>query len=124
MLRVYSLFGIVKVTPEKVFFDGSPSKIAIIIDGQEHIFFNDGMGPLEIEYKAFIKTLELLSDDMEYVIYSDNQSLVARMNCDHILPSSQFDELHSRVVDMINEKNLKIRVKWVPRKKNPAGKLI
>jgi len=110
--------------PVKVYVDGSPTNIAVNIDGQEHVFPNDGKGPLEIEYKAFIRTLELLSDDIEYIIYSDNQSLVARMNCDHALPSSPFDELHSQVIDLIKMKKLKCYVKWVPRKKNLAGKLI
>jgi len=108
----------------EVYVDGSPIKIAVVIDGQKQVFPNDGTGPLEIEYKAFIKTLELLSGDAEYVIRSDNQSLVARMNCDHTLPSSRFDEFHTRVVDLINEKNLIVHVRWVPRKKNLAGKLI
>ena len=108
----------------EVYVDGSPSKIAIILDGKKHIFSNDGTGPLEIEYKAFIKSLELLSNELEYVIHTDNQSLVARMNCDHTLPSSKFDEFHKQVINLINEKNLQIHVKWVPRKKNPAGKLI
>lgn len=112
------------IMPVKVYVDGSPTKIAVIIDGQEHMFKNNGTGPLDIEYKAFMKALELLSGDIEYIVYSDNQSLVARMNCDHALPSSRFDEMHSRVTDLITEKNITCHVKWVPRKKNLAGKLL
>lgn len=98
--------------PVKVYVDGSPTKIAIIIDGQKYMFQNKGTGPLEIEYMAFMKALELLSGDIEYIVYSDNQSLVARMNCDHALPSSRFDEMHSRVIDLITEKNIICHVKW------------
>jgi len=107
-----------------VYFDGSPTRIAVYYNEEGHIFQNNATGPLEIEYLALIKTLELLSDDFKYVIYSDNQSLVARMNCDHELPKSQFDKFHSQVIEIIKSKNLDIRMKWVPRKQNTAGKMI
>jgi len=111
----------------KVYFDGSPSKIAIVMDTHKQIFSNEVSAadrPLEIEYNALIRTLEILSENMEYILYSDNQSLVARMNCDHELPSSRFDNFHSKVQELIKKKELSLRVKWVPRKYNKAGKLI
>ena len=111
----------------KVYFDGSPSEIAIVTEDHTHIFSNEVSAvdkPLEIEYTALIRTLEILSEKSRYILYSDNQSLVARMNCDHELPSSRFDKFHSKAQELIEKKELSIQVKWVPRKKNLAGKLI
>ena len=111
----------------KVYFDGSPDKIAIVFDDETRVFPIEPIPvdrPLEIEYNALIRTLAVLNVKTECVLYSDNQSLVARMNCDHKLPSSRFDDFHSQVLELINDKELSVQVKWVPRKHNLAGKLL
>ena len=67
-----------------VFFDGSPTKIAIVTDEKTLIIPTEPIPadrPLEIEYNALIKTLEVLNENTNCLLYSDNQSLVARMNC-------------------------------------------
>ena len=111
----------------KVYFDGSPNKIALVIEDKNLTFPIEPIPvdrPLEIEYNALIQTLAVLNENTEYVLYSDNQSLVARLNCDHELPSSKFDVFHEQVLDLINKKKLSVQVRWVPRKYNLAGKLL
>ncbi len=111
----------------KAYFDGSPNKVAIVIDEQTMVIPTEPTPvdkPLQIEYKALITTLEILNDNSKYTLYSDNQSLVARMNCDHELPPSNFTKTHSQVIELIKQKKLSVQLKWVPRKKNLAGKLI
>ncbi len=107
----------------EVYCDGSPNKLAVIINGVEYT--SDctipDTRPVEIEYAALNYALTLLPEGSSATIHCDNQTVVARMNSDHPPNPEKEKELH-QIHQTLQKRLLKIRVRWIPRKLNKAGK--
>ena len=105
-----------------VYIDGSISgKIALCIDDKEPFIEDVSLDPLYVEYIALKKALKLLPENSKSTIYSDSQALVARMNSDHEVPNIAVQREHNQVIQIMNEKNLDVKIKWVQRSLNKAG---
>lgn len=110
----------------QVYFDGSPEKMAVIIEGVEYIKDHciDSVDPVEIEYTALLYALNLVSENSSIELYSDNQTIVAQLHSRHYHPSKEGNEYYNQVKQLLKQKTLSCDIFWIPRNMNPAGKLI
>jgi ribonuclease HI len=108
----------------EIWCDGGNNKIAmscvILENGRKYLLREKRSTNNIMEYKAMLKALEIATDGD--IIYSDSQLVVYQ-----ILGWWQVKQYHLKIFYQKCEKILaekKVYIKWVPRRKNIAGKLI
>ena len=73
-----------------------------------------------MEYKAMLKALELAMNGD--VIYSDSKLVVYQLKGRWQVKQDHLKSFYNNCKEMLESKNVNIR--WVPRRKNNAGKLL
>jgi len=105
--------------------DGSPNKIAYIINGvptiEERIFTNTSV---ESEWYSLQRTLENLNNYDNYIIYMDCMVVVKQFNGEYRVNAQNLLPFYNRCKKIVGERGLNVYVKWIPRKKNKAGWLL
>ncbi len=99
-------------------------RIAVVI-GREKILENVGdVTNNQAEYLALIKALEVLRERgiKGAVIYSDSELLVKQIRGEYGVRNPNLKPYYSRVKRLLA--GVRVRVRWVPRDRNPAGKLL
>ena len=78
----------------------------------------------QAEYLAIISALKKFSDSMdEIIIYSDSKNTVSQLNHEYAINNDQLRSLAREAWEIITKfPNLKI--KWIPRNQNLAGKML
>ena len=78
----------------------------------------------QAEYMAIISALKKFVDsDEEITIYSDSKNTVSQLNHDFAINNEQLKEL-AREAWPIIAKFSKLKITWVPRSENLAGKML
>ena len=78
----------------------------------------------QAEYMAIIAALKKFSTtDDEVTIYSDSKNTVSQLNHDFAINNEKLKEL-AREAWPIIAKYSKLKIKWVPRNENLAGKML
>ena len=76
------------------------------------------------EYLAIISALKkFVGTDDEITIYSDSKNTVSQLNHDYAINNEQLKEL-AREAWPIIAKYSKLKIKWIPRSENLAGKML
>jgi len=84
----------------------------------------DGLTNNAAEYRALIAVLKYLASGSTAVIRSDSQLLVQQFNGAWAVRDPHLSMLLSEARALIDEKGLKIKLRWIPRGENLAGKLL
>jgi ribonuclease HI len=78
----------------------------------------------QAEYKAIISTLKnFLGTTDEIVIYSDSKNTVSQLNHEYAINNDQLRSLAREAWELI-AKSPKLRIEWIPRNGNLAGKML
>ncbi len=78
----------------------------------------------QAEYLAIIAALKFVkSKDDEVVIYSDSKNTIAQLNHENAINNDQLRSLAREAWELI-AKLPKIKLTWIPRKENLAGKML
>lgn len=78
----------------------------------------------QAEYLAIIAALKFVkSKDDEIVIYSDSKNTIAQLNHENAINNDQLRSLAREAWELI-AKFPKIKLIWIPRKENLAGKML
>jgi ribonuclease HI len=106
--------------------DGKGSGIAWIQEdtGRRHVERIDGLTNNEAEYRAVISALEALDPTTEAEVFLDSQLVVCQHSGAWKLADPRLIELHSKVAAVIASKHLLVKLTWVPRNRNLAGKML
>jgi ribonuclease HI len=75
----------------------------------------------QAEYLALIEVLKRFPKQ-DLLIYSDSKLLVNQMNFEYHIKNKKLKILAEQALKMMKGRNVKI--KWIPRKYNKAGKLL
>jgi len=106
--------------------DGKGSGIAWIQPrtGERHIERIDGLTNNQAEYRALISALSTIPNGSAVRVFTDSQVLWSQVLGNYRVHHPELAELLSQVCTVIKDKNLKMDLQWIPRRKNLAGKLL
>lgn len=108
-------------------------RITIIVDGSgtgysaayfseniTYFTYQQGATNNEAEYNAVILALEQLTDGAKAIILSDSELVVNQLTGKYRCNYPHLNTKRHTIQSMINNKNLDITFKWIPREKNLA----
>jgi ribonuclease HI len=106
--------------------DGTGSGFAWICTttNEKRIEQVSGLTNNQAEYRAFIAALTALPNDVCAEVFSDSQVLCCQFDGTYKVRDPDLEILLSQAQSLIEEKNLKVTLRWVPRARNLAGKLL
>ena len=87
----------------------------------EHV---PGLTSNQAEYRAFIAALTALADGARAELFSDSQVLCCQFDGTYKVHDPDLASLLLQAQCLINEKKLNVTLRWVPRARNLAGKLL
>ena len=77
----------------------------------------------QAEYLAIIAALKFVKSKDDVVIYSDSKNTIAQLNHENAINNDQLRSLAREAWELI-AKFPKIKLTWIPRKENLAGKML
>jgi ribonuclease HI len=92
--------------------------------GEKHIRREDGLTNNQAEYRAVLFAIESMPEGSCVEILTDSQLLACQATGLYKMRDTSLKELLLRMHDLVNEKKMTLRVNWIPRERNLAGKLI
>jgi ribonuclease HI len=92
--------------------------------GQTHVEFADGFTNNQAEYKAILSALESVPKGSKVEVLTDSQVVCYQLSGEFRISDPDLADLFSLVRAVIEEKELSVRLEWVPRAQNLADKLI
>jgi ribonuclease HI len=106
--------------------DGSGSGIAWIREdtGVRHIEAITGLSNNEAEYRAVISALKPIKPSSNVEILTDSLLVVSQLRGEYRILDSKLTKLAGEVKTIAGQKHLDLKLTWVPRKENLAGKLL
>ena len=106
--------------------DGKGSGYAWFIEnnGIKMVQRLDGLTSNQSEYRGLLSLVKHLPENTRWRLYSDSQLVVYQFNKLWAVRDPELQRLLDLVRGVIRDRNLKIRLEWVPRKENRAGKLL
>jgi ribonuclease HI len=106
--------------------DGKGSAFAWIREntGVQHIEQVDGLSNNEAEYKAVISALKPLKPHSNVEILTDSLLVVSQLRGEYRILDSKLAKLAGEVKTIAEQKHLDLRLTWIPREQNRAGKLL
>lgn len=106
--------------------DGSGSGFAWVRIGtdERRICRVDGLTNNVAEYRALISVLKGLNNGNAARIFTDSQLVCEQFNRRWSINDPKLIRLFDQAEDLIEEKQLEIEVRWIPRGENVAGKLL
>jgi ribonuclease HI len=106
--------------------DGKGSGFAWLREdtGEQHIQRVDGLTNNEAEYQAVISVLNSLAAGSELEILTDSLLVVSQLRGEYRIRDSKLTRLASEVKTIAESKRLSLKVTWVRREGNLAGKLL
>lgn len=119
--------------PLTMFFDGSGcrpdgdgSGFAWLCPetGQRNVERVKGLTNNQAEYKGFLAALENIPAGTSVEMFSDSQLICSQFAGNCRVKDYALQELLSEVLALILNKQLKVKLQWVPRSRNLAGKLL
>ena len=92
--------------------------------GRQQVKWEDGLTNNQAEFRALLYALETRPMGTEVKIHSDSQLLVAQFQKDWTVKNPELEDLLLQAREIIRERHLTVTLSWVPRDRNPAGKLL
>ena len=106
--------------------DGTSSGFAWVREDtkEQHIERVDGLTNNAAEYRAVISALQKLWPNSGAEILTDSLLVVSQLRGEYRILDPKLGKLASEVKTIAERKHLKLKLTWVPRKDNLAGKLL
>jgi ribonuclease HI len=92
--------------------------------GQRYVERVKGLTNNQAEYRAFLAALESVPQGSAVEMFSDSQLICSQFAGDYRVKDSALQELLSAIEALILSNHLKVKLQWVPRGRNLAGKLL
>jgi ribonuclease HI len=106
--------------------DGTGSGFAWVRLGTERqrVHREDGLTNNAAEYRALLSVLRYLAAGRRARIFTDSQLVCEQYNGRWAINDPKLVTLLTQARDLIEDKELEIEVRWIPREENVAGKLL
>jgi len=110
----------------KIYTDGGGEKYCFVIPENNlvKIFEKKDITNNEAEYLAVIEALKHVEKNSIVTILSDSKLIVNQIKMEWHIKQENLRRLFEEVLALIKEKNLDLKIEWVPRKENKAGKVL
>ena len=92
--------------------------------GQRHVERVKGLTNNQAEYRAFLAALQSIPEGSTVEMFSDSQLICSQFAGNYRVKDYALQELLSEILALILNKQLKVKLQWVPRSRNLAGKLL
>jgi ribonuclease HI len=83
-----------------------------------------GLTNNQAEYRAFLAALQNVPQGTTVEMFSDSLLICSQFVGDYRVKDAALQELLSEILALILHKQLKVKLQWVPRSRNLAGKLL
>lgn len=99
-------------------------RIAVVMKGNRLVEDVGDVTNNQAEYLALIKALKILRERKikKARIYSDSELLVRQISGEYRVKNPNIRPLHSKVMNLLV--GMDVSVNWIPRERNPAGRLL
>jgi ribonuclease HI len=106
--------------------DGKGSGFAWLREdtGKQHIEWINGVSNNEAEYKAVISALKSVAPGSGVELLTDSLLVVSQLRGEYRIIDPKLAKLASEVKTIAEQKKLNLKLTWIPRKENRAGKLL
>jgi ribonuclease HI len=114
-------------TIKKIYVDGSGDGIVcIMFEGSKKPILEKHQTKThnESEWQALYSGLTQIKSYDRYVIYSDSQLIVRQFNEEYDTKNPSMRNWKQRCRRYINRYGLDVKVQWISREENPAGKYL
>ena len=92
--------------------------------GEKHIERINGLTNNEAEYRAVISALKPLRPGCNVEVITDSLLVVSQLRGEYRILDSKLVKLASEVRTIVERKRLNLKLTWIRRKDNPAGRLL
>jgi ribonuclease HI len=106
--------------------DGTGSAFAWIREGTDIVRVKqiNGLTSNQAEYRGLIAVLRYVSHRSQVMIFTDSQLVAEQFAGRYAVRDKELARLLSEAQEIIWEKALDVRVKWIPREENLVGKYL
>ena len=106
--------------------DGKGSGWAFVYEDQnlERVKRIDHLTNNEAEYHALIAVLNYVGRGSSVLIFTDSALVSKQFTGKYRVTKPRLKELLDEAKDLIEERSLDVEVRWIPRERNLAGKLL
>jgi ribonuclease HI len=91
---------------------------------EQRIKWIAGLTCNEAEYRGLLSVLKHLAPGSTAIINTDSQLVCEQFNCRWAVRDPDLRALLQKARDLIEDKELSVQVRWIPREENLAGKLL
>lgn len=92
--------------------------------GEQHVERVDGLSNNAAEYRAIISAIKPLLPQSVVEVLTDSLLVVSQLRGEYRILDPKLAKLASEVKTIAESARLNLRVTWVPRRENRAGKLL
>jgi len=105
--------------------DGKGPGFAWIQEGtrKQHVGYHDGLTTIEAEYLALQSALEALPVDSSAEVFTKSMLVCWQFNGKYRVRDFRISQLLGGIKEVIAKNQLTVKVNWMDRQKNLAGKL-
>lgn len=106
--------------------DGSGSGFAWVREDthEQHIERIPGLSNNEAEYRGVISAIKPLPKGSQAEVLSDSLLVVSQLRGEYRIRDPKLEKLATEVKTIAEQKQLVLKVTWIPRRDNLAGKLL
>jgi ribonuclease HI len=106
--------------------DGSGSGLAWVREDtrEQHVERIPGLSNNEAEYRGVISAIKPLPKRSQVEVFSDSLLVVSQLRGEYRIRDPKLEKLAAEVRTIADQKQLVLKVTWVPRRQNLAGKLL
>ena len=106
--------------------DGKGSGIAWLREdtGEKHVERIDGLTNNEAEYRAVISAVKPLPTGTEVEVFTDSTLVVSQMRGESRTLDPKLAKLAGELKTIVEQKRLRFKLTWIPRRESRAGKLL
>jgi ribonuclease HI len=91
---------------------------------ESHIERVPGLSNNEAEYRGVISALKPLPKGSQVEVFSDSLLVVSQLRGEYRIRDPRLEKLATEVKTITEQKRLALKLTWVPRSENRAGKLL
>jgi ribonuclease HI len=106
--------------------DGNGSGFAWVREDtrERHVERIPGLSNNEAEYRGVISAIKLLPEGCQVEVLSDSLLVVSQLGGEYRIRDPKLEKLAAEVKTIAEQKQLLLKVTWIPRGENQAGKLL
>ena len=106
--------------------DGKASGFAWLREdtGEKHVERLDGLSNNESEYRGVISVLKQVQRGANLEVRTDSLLVVSQLRGEYRILDSKLAKLANEVKTITEQKHLTLKLTWIPRPENRAGKLL